>query len=424
MDIQREAIEPGLWPIATVPPSGRNPQFNSSPADCAGAVRVLINEDTIRARERSAAGQQLSQHINDIIMGHQLVRRSPQGSSAGGKHGSSSGSTKPFVTVRSIPSASGGRLWKTSEYGATAARFEASEADFMSGPVRGWRNSTRSPTATATYGSFRQQDVFTAAEEVTAVQRSAGVGYKAVAGLHQEAGVGLGDFMKHQLQVEQQTQQQWPRDPQHSAATAAAAAPGEGTDGGAHAMDRVQQLEEGLEGGSEQAPEDSCKKMQQQLFKEAAAGGFRKLLRSMSPKHMFRPSSASAKGSAGGAGSPGANRSSGAAAGGELQWPLLVPAAGSVASSPEASSPTRSGKSFTATAAAKAAVELGAAAARRPLTPPGQFSPLKASIVAHTHSVTAKAVMAGAGGCKGALDTAWGVSAVDGTSCGSDVAYM
>jgi hypothetical protein len=282
---------------------------------------VLINEDTIRARERSAAGQQLSEHISDIIMGHQLTRRSPQGSSAGA-HGSNSGGAKPFVTVRSIPSSSGGRLWKTSEYGATAARFEADGGDFMSGPVRGWRNSTRSPTATATYSSFRQQGTFTAADEVTAVQRSAGVGYKAVAGMQQDTGMGLGEFMKHQLQAEQQAQQKWPRDPQPSAVTAAA--PGAGACSSDY---QVQQSEEGSEMAGSGQPEDPCKKMQQQLFKEAAAGGFRKLLRSMSPKHMFRPSSASAKGSAGGAGSPGAgaNRTSGAAAGGELQWPLLVP---------------------------------------------------------------------------------------------------
>jgi hypothetical protein len=337
---------------------------------------VLINEDTIRARERSAAGQQLSEHISDIIMGHQLIRRSPQGSSAGA-HGSGSGGAKPFVTVRSIQSSSGGRLWKTSDYGATAARIETDGGDFMSGPVRSWRTSTRSPTTTATYSSFRQQGTFTAAEEVAAVQRPAGLGYKAVSGMQQDAGLGLGDFMKQQLQGEQQEQQQWPRDPQPSLVTAADT----GAGSSAH---EVQQSEEGLGVAGSWQPEDHCKKVQQQLFKEAAAGGFRKLLRSISPKHMFRPSSASARGSGGGAGpGAGANRISHVAAGGELQWPLLVPAAGSVASSPEAS-PTRSGRSFTATAAAKAAVELGAAAARRPLTPPGTFSPLKASIVAHT----------------------------------------
>jgi hypothetical protein len=141
--------------------------------------------------------------------------------------------------------------------------------------------------------------------------------------------------------------------------------------------------------------------MQQELFKEAAAGGFRKLLRSMSPKHMFgRPSSASVKGtgtpeassgrSPGPAGvSRGPNGASSAAggAGGQLQWPLLTPAGGSeawsAASSPE-TSPTRSGRSFSASTAAKAAEELGLSAAKSLLAPPGQFSPLKASIVAHT----------------------------------------
>lgn len=101
------------------------------------------------------------------------------------------------------------------------------------------------------------------------------------------------------------------------------------------------------------SPTDPCKKAQQALFKEAAAGGFTRLLRSMSPKRMFspRPSSASGSPSAGVPTAPlappaaaAANRASGAAAG-ALQWPPLAPAAnlGTAASSPEAasSSPTR-----------------------------------------------------------------------------------
>lgn len=341
---------------------------------------MLINEDTIRARERSAAGQQLSEHISDIIMGHQLVRRSPQGSMAGRAKTSDNVHLGPYVTVRSIPSSSGGRLWKTSDYAGSATHFEAAAetSDFMSGPVRGWRNSSRSPTATATYGSFGRQGLF-AAEEIVAMQRGVDVGQgrRGTGMQQQEMGLGLGDFMIQQLQMEQQ-QQQWPRDPQQSGGerSTAPAAPAPGTaDQGDSVADEA--------AAKSWSAEDSAKKVQQQLFKEAAAGGFRKLLRSMSPKHMWRPSSASGKG-AGASGSP--SRPSGAAAGGapgELQWPLLVPAAGSIASSPE-TSPARSGRSFTATAAAKAAEELGAAAAKRPLTPPGQFSPLKASIVAHT----------------------------------------
>lgn len=121
------------------------------------------------------------------------------------------------------------------------------------------------------------------------------------------------------------------------------------------ALSGVQDLH-GLEPGeledptlSAPSPTDPVKKAQQALFKEAAAGGFTRILRSMSPKRMFspRPSSASGAGAALAAGAaaaeaPAASRKSGAVSG-VLQWPSLAPAAGSTAaSSPEgASSPTR-----------------------------------------------------------------------------------
>lgn len=354
-----------------------------------GAVRVLINEDTIRARERSAAGQQLSEHISDIITAHHglAVRRprSPQASSSGGRVHTREGAALPggaggpFVTVRSIPSASGGRLWRTADYSAGAAGgFEAAEGagELVSGPVRGWRRSGGSPSRT-THSFGSRQGVWAAEDAAAVAQGGVGVGTQrglAPGGLQQQeaSGQGLGDFMIQQLQLQAQ---------QQSGAFAVHGGPSPVVDAEEQQLGR---------GAAVAAPEDACKRVQQQLFKEAAAGGFRKLLRSMSPKHVFRPSSATStlgKDSSGG-GSPGApataTRTSGAAAVGELQWPLLVPAAGSVASSPEAVSPSRSGRSFTASAAAKAAEELGSAAARRPLTPPGQFSPLKASIVAHT----------------------------------------
>lgn len=357
--------------------------------DPSGAVRVLINEDTIRARERSAAGQQLSEHISDIITSHHglLARRSrsPQASSSGGRTQTregvalpGGGAGGPFVTVRSIPSSSGGRLWRTADYSAAgaAAGFEVAEGagEFVSGPVRGWQRSGGSPSRT-THSFDSRQGVWAAEEAIAVAQSGMTVVTQrgpADGGLQQReagGGQGLGDFMNQQLQLQAQPQQQRP----------SGAAVGQGGAGSA-AADAGEQQQTGLGAAAAAAPEDPAKRVQQQLFKEAAAGGFGKLLRSMSPKNVFRPSSAG-KGS-----SPGtpatATCTSGAA--GELQWPLLVPAAGSLASSPEAGAPSRSGRSFTATAAARAAEELGSATARRPLTPPGQFSPLKASIVAHT----------------------------------------
>lgn len=356
-----------------------------------GAVRVLINEDTVRAHERSAAGQQLSEHISDIITAHHglAVRRprSPQASSSGGRThiregaalpGSAGG---PFVTVRSIPSSSGRRLWRTADYSVgAAAGFEAAEGagEYVSGPVRGWRRSGGSSSRT-THSFGSRQGVWAAEDAVAVAQGGVGVLTQrglAAGGLQQQeaGGQGLGDFMIQQLQLQAHQQQC------QSGAVA--------VHGGASPVADAEEQQLGR-GAAVAAPEDPRKHAQQQLFKEAAVGGFRKLLRSMSPKHVFRPSSATrtlGKGSSGG-GSPGApaipTRTSGAAAAGELQWQLLVPAAGSVASSPEAVSPNRSCRSFTANAAAKAAEELGSAAARRPLTPPGQFSPLKASIAAH-----------------------------------------
>jgi hypothetical protein len=375
-----------LRAAAFFPLSLREPHADADvlppPLCAAGAVRVLINEDTIRARERSAAGQQLSEHISDIITSHHslLARRSrsPQANSSGGRTqtreglllpGGSAGG--PLVTVRSIPSSSGGRLWRTADYSAAgaAAGFEVAEGawEFVSGPVRGWQRSGGSPSRTT--HSFDSRQGVWAAEEAVAVAQSSVVTQRGVAdgGLQQReagGGQGLGDFMIQQLQLQAQQEQR---------ASGAAAVQGGVSSAAADAQEQQQM-------GPGAAPEDPAKRVQQQLFKEAAAGGFRKLLRSMSPKNVFRPSSAG-KGSS--LGTPAtATRTSGAA--GELQWPLLVPAAGSLASSPETVSPSRSGRSFTATAAARAAEELGSAAARRPLTPPGQFSPLKASIVAHT----------------------------------------
>jgi hypothetical protein len=208
-------------------------------------------------------------------------------------------------------------------------------------------------------------------------------------------GVGLGDFMKQQLQV-QQAPQQWSQEQQQGSngpAITPAAAHSSSAQAAANQM-LLQEQELELQEGT-QGPVDPKKKMQQELFKEAAAGGFRKLLRSMSPKHMFgRPSSASVKGtgtpevpSGRSPGGPAGGGAVSTGAGGQLQWPLLTSSgasgAWSGASSPE-TSPTRSGRSFSASIAAKAAEELGLSAAKSPLAPPGQFSPLKASIVAHT----------------------------------------
>lgn len=134
---------------------------------------MLINEDTIRARERSAAGQQLSEHISDIIMGHQRSHYSPHSTLSGQLCGSPSRSKgydafgRPFVTVRSIPSASGERSHHAVE--GAELRFVGQQAsgEFLSGPVRGWRYS-RSPTA---YSSHGLQGAFAVGE--AAAQREA-----------------------------------------------------------------------------------------------------------------------------------------------------------------------------------------------------------------------------------------------------------
>lgn len=191
---------------------------------------MLINEDTIRARERSAAGQQLSEHISDIIMGHQITRRSPQASCTGSPNRSKTSDSipgGPFVTVRSIPSSSGGaRLWKTTDYAGTGmtrrldgdagAAAAGAGVDFMSGTVRGWRSSQ----VQASSSSAAAQGLGLPAQ-------------RTIEGPQQGMGVGLGDFMIHQLQMEQQVQQHilllqqqqqqgWPRDPQPAAAAGGA----------------------------------------------------------------------------------------------------------------------------------------------------------------------------------------------------------
>lgn len=214
-------------------------------------------------------------------------------------------------------------------------------------------------------------------------------------------GLGLGEFMIQQLQA-QQLQQQWPTDPHQAvnlqapatsgdlagsiAVAALAAVP---SDMAVPDTSIPQQQPARAAQSSSPTPEDPSKKVQQALFKEAATGGFRKLLRSVSPKRMFgsRPSSASGQGSpqaqrhvaTAATAAAGAVPRSGAVPAGALQWPPLAP--GSVSSSPD-TSPTRSGRSFTASVASKAAEELGMAAARQPQAAPGEFSPLKASIVA------------------------------------------
>lgn len=66
---------------------------------CAGGVRVVIDEDTIRAQERQAAGQMLSQHIHDVVLHHDFVRKLRSGSGQ-------RTSVSPRVTIRSVsPSA-------------------------------------------------------------------------------------------------------------------------------------------------------------------------------------------------------------------------------------------------------------------------------------------------------------------------------
>lgn len=109
-----------------------------------GAVRVLINEDAIRARERSAAGQQLSAHINDILLGQTHQRSSGGFSQGGGASSSSPGRAKSLLSFKSIPSGVHAAPWPSDSHPQPGRGFFGGDSGscggggFMSGPVRGW----------------------------------------------------------------------------------------------------------------------------------------------------------------------------------------------------------------------------------------------------------------------------------------------
>jgi hypothetical protein len=71
----------------------------------AGTVRVVIDEENIRAQERHAAGQQLTQHIADIINHHELSKKLRLRSGSGGGGNSSDGGSRrsPTVSFKSVP---------------------------------------------------------------------------------------------------------------------------------------------------------------------------------------------------------------------------------------------------------------------------------------------------------------------------------
>lgn len=334
---------------------------------------MLINEDTIRSRERWAAGQQLSRYIDDVITSHRRQGSGPGSRSktlvsftsvpSGSSHsGAGNMQVRASRTTDSIPAASAVAAYSRSSSGAAA---------FTSGPLRGWGA-----------GEAHEQPWGAASRSVSGVGAHYGrdTGDYAAAGAHgPDTGRGHHPASSPHHPASQEC---WPVNPQSAAGGASPPAAGGASSGRAqpHAvpaadvrgdgssdahMDSMQHTSNGAAvghpAGAQLASHSRANAQQQQqqqdLFKEAAAGGFRGLLRSVSPKRLF------------------ASQQAGSAVAGSLQ--CSGGGHGSLHSSPECS-PTRSGGSFTARAAAKAVQEL------RPLPPAGQFSPLKASILAHS----------------------------------------
>uniref|UniRef100_A0A383VVD4 Cilium assembly protein DZIP1 N-terminal domain-containing protein n=1 Tax=Tetradesmus obliquus TaxID=3088 RepID=A0A383VVD4_TETOB len=112
---QQQQQQPPLSPPPVQPPVQQQ-QPPPSPKDLfvrtvsrsdspVGTVRVVIDEENIRSQERQAAGQQLTQHIADIINHHELSKKLRLRSASGGGGSSSDGGSRrsPTVSFKSVP---------------------------------------------------------------------------------------------------------------------------------------------------------------------------------------------------------------------------------------------------------------------------------------------------------------------------------
>ncbi|KAF8061336.1 malate dehydrogenase [Scenedesmus sp. PABB004] len=326
----------------------------AAPPDEHGAVRVVIDEDTIRGEERLAAGDQLADHISAILRDHELSRRlrasaSRHASSAGGAAGRGAA-----VTFTTVPSDAGG--------GLHASGLHSGSLHGGSRRSGAGRSPSASPRAAAPRGGGGDsalERLLAAQAEQLALQQAALERAGVLVSAPAAAPGGL----------------------QEAAAGAAPDGALEGP-GVAAALRRLALLE------AAPAPDQEAERP----ARAGSAGGSpslrraREIMRAMSPKRMFsgaggRPASQGAAGDGEDAAGAGGGR-------GSPPWRAASPAAGAVAAlageAARAALVARSGSSFSAGAAARAAVVAEPLAPLgRPLTPgeAATLSPLRASIM-------------------------------------------
>lgn len=141
---------------------------------CAGSVRVVIDEEAIRAQERQAAGEQLSQRISNIITSHEFPRKLRQSHS---RHTSSGGSRTPAIFYSSVPAAdadaAGPSFIRTVGGGAASSRFGAGSPRSSAGFTANLQASSAAAEAAASLAASAAEAAAAAAAEVEAAAQGA-----------------------------------------------------------------------------------------------------------------------------------------------------------------------------------------------------------------------------------------------------------